>query len=184
MSANLLPVVRWPAIIKDPDETVPVSLSAFSLCAAFWQPNRQYGIGDYAWPNIRVDATTGQITRGAIGYVMRCSQAGRSGSREPRWGLPLPGVPLALLDGSVQWTPAIGSSQGVTSILSPVVSSITVDGVTATGLTTSAITVDQNTRLLVDYIGGTLGLDYEVEFSFSIGGKTRVGRQFVQVRQV
>lgn len=173
-----LPVVRWPATQKDPDETVPCSLSLFALCASFWRANEQYTLGDFAWPNIRVE--DGQITKGAIGYVMECTTAGRSGSKEPRWSV-VADVPMTALDGSVQWTPRVGALQGIQEVTNPVVSGITPnDGL----LTTSGVIMSEGTKLLVDYTGGQLNKDYTVEFEFVIGGRLRVGRQIVQIRQI
>lgn len=173
-----LPVVRWPATQKDPDETVPRSLSLFALCATFWRANEQYTLGDFAWPNIRVD--DGQITKGAIGYVMECTTAGRSGSKEPRWSV-LADTPMSVLDGSVQWTPRVGGLQGIQSVSAPAVTSVTPnDGL----LSTSGILVSEGTKLLVDYSGGVLNKDYTVEFEFTIAGRLRVGRQVVQIRQI
>lgn len=178
MSSVQTPIFRWPSIVKDPDATFPASLSVFGLCASFWRPNEPYDLGDFAWPNIRID--NGQITKGAIGYVFECTAAGRSASKEPRWNLVADQV-LAQLDGSVQWTARIGLAQGLQPAQSATVTAITPnDG----AFTTSEIIVDENTKLLVDYSGGVLGTDYTVEFEFMIGGRPQVGRQIVQVRQI
>jgi len=172
-----LTVVRWPATQKDPDETVSRSLSLFALCASFWRPNEQYALTDFAWPTLRID--NGQITKGAIGYVMECTGAGRSGSKEPRWAT-APDVPMAVLDGSVQWTPRIAGLQGVQVLTNPTVAAVT----PADTLVVSTPIVSEGTKLLVDYSGGTLNKDYTVEFEFTIGGRLRVGRQIVQIRQI
>lgn len=173
-----LPVVRWPATQKDADETLPISLSAFALCASFWRANEEYGIGDFAWPTIRVD--NGQIVKGAIGLVFECMQPGRSAAREPRWGTVADQL-MVTLDGSVQWAARVGLLQGLQTLSAPAVSGITPnDG----ALTTSQVVVSEGTKMLVDYAGGLLNKDYTVEFQFLIGGRVRVGRQIVQIRQI
>lgn len=173
------PLYRWPQVTKDADDTYPAQLGLWALCAQFWSPNEAYDIGDFAWPRIQV--LNGQIIKGAIGFVMECTSAGRSATREPRWSLTAD-VAMDTLDGSVQWTPRVGDLQGVIPVTSPTVRSIIASDGVAQDLTTSSVIVNESTKLLVDYLGGTSGLSYDVEFSFTIGGRLRIGRQLVNVQ--
>lgn len=172
------PVLRWPGVTKDPDDTMPMTLSVWALCATFWTANEEHELGDYVWPNITV--VNGQIVKGANGFVNECTAAGRSGSREPRWVL-VPDVQIPTLDGSVGWTPRVGSQQGIAAATGAVVSNIVCSDGVSTDFDTSTVIVDEGTKLLVDYSGGTLGLEYEIEFRFAIGGRQRVGRQLVTI---
>lgn len=165
-------VYRWPGITKDPDDTRPVQLSVFALCAQFWTPNEQYALGDFVWPRIIV--LDGQIVKGALGVVLECTQAGRSGTKEPRWST-VPDTAMSTADGTVIWTPRIGALQGISPVTNPLVVSDTQD------LTVSSVVVNEGTKMLLDYSGGTLGQAYEVELSFMIGGRTRTGRQIVTI---
>jgi hypothetical protein len=172
---------RWPAVTKDPDETLPVSLGVFALCAQFWRANEEYDIGDFAWPNLTV--INGQIVKGAYGLVLECTGVGRSGSKEPKLNSAVADTALAALDGSVQWTPRVAALQGVDTVTQAEVLSVVISGTTDAGdLVAGQVVVDEGTKLLVDYSAGTIDTDYEVLFSFVIGGRTRTGRQLVQVR--
>jgi len=156
--------LRWDGVTKDPEETLGVELSCFALCANYWTSNEQHQVGDFVWP-----------TR-PNGYVYECTTAGRTGRLEPRWNIVADQV-LANLDGSSQWTCRRGDLQGTTPITgTPVVTP-------PTGLSGSAVVINEGTKLLVDYIGGTLDDDYEVKFTFTIAGRTRIGRQTVYVRK-
>lgn len=169
--------LRWPAVTKDPDETRPVILDAFGLCAQFWEPNEWYDLGDYAWPLGAVDGNA----KGA-GYVAECTGAGRSGFVEPNWDGVLnrtvdpDGQALAKRDGSVTWTMRRLQLAGVSEIESVSVAD-------NAGLTVSAPIVSEAHKLLVDYSGGADGEDYEVKFQFVIGGRVRIGRQTVSARK-
>lgn len=168
--------LRWPVVTKDPDETRPVILDAFGLCAEFWEPNEWYDIGDYAWPL----GADGNAKGG--GYVAECTAEGRSGFAEPNWDgvtdrtLDPNGQTLAKRDGSVTWTMRRSQLSGISVIDSVLVAD-------DAGLSVSAPLVSEAHKLLVDYSGGTDGEDYEVKFSFVIGGRTRIGRQTVAVRK-
>lgn len=156
--------LRWPCATKDPEETLGVELDLFPLCATYWISNEQHDVGDFVWP-----------TR-PNGYVYECTVAGRTGRLEPRWGTTADAA-MPALDGSVQWTTRRGLLQGVSAVTgSPVATA-------PAGLTASAVVVNESTKLLVDYTGGTLDADYEVKFTFVISGRTRIGRQLVYVRK-
>lgn len=172
------PVLRWPGVTKDPDDTMPMTLSVWALCATFWSANEEHATGDFVWPTITVVA--GKIVKGANGFVNECTSAGRSASREPRWVL-IPDVAMSVLDGSVQWTPRVGSQQGISAATNAFVQGVTCSDGVSIDFITSAVIIDEGTKLLVDYSGGTLGLTYEIELAFSIGGRPRVGRQLVTI---
>lgn len=156
--------LRWDGVTKDPDETLGVELSLFNLCANFWTANEQHQVGDFVWP-----------TR-ANGYCYECTTAGRTGRIEPRWTTTADAV-MATLDGSVQWTVRRGDLQGITPVTGTPVAEA------PTGLSASAVVINEGTKLLVDYTGGVLDSDYEVKFAFTIAGRTRIGRQTVYVRK-
>lgn len=169
---------RWPPVTKDPGDDLPTQLGLWALCAQFWAPNEQYDTGDFVWPRITV--LEGQIVKGPNGCAFECTQAGRSGAKEPRW-LVTPDVAMPALDGTVQWTPRVGALQGVNAASSPqVLAIVPSDGVT-NDLTTSQPIINEGTKLLVDYLGGTDGLSYEIQFAVTIGGRQRIGRQQVNV---
>lgn len=173
------PLYRWPSVTKDADDTFPAQLGLWTLCAQFWTPNEAHDLGDFVWPTVVV--LNGQIVKGAIGFVMECTALGRTATREPRWTV-IPDVAMVPLDGSVEWTPRIGELQGVQPITSPIIQSITCSDGVSTDLATSSVIVNESTKLLVDYMGGTSGLSYDVEFGFTLGGRSRVGRQLVIVQ--
>lgn len=179
--------LRWPPITKDPDEEYSVALRCFSLCATFWRANEDVKLGDIVWPNIEVDRETGKIVRGAIGLLLECTEAGRTGSREPRWIATTPdGASMAdqvhpALDGSARWTyrrPQVG--QGITPITNPSLESITPAG----AITVLSVLVDEDSKILVDYSkGGEVDTDYEAKFVFFVAGREKVGRQIIRVRK-
>lgn len=173
------PLYRWPAVTKDADDTFPNQLGVWVLCATFWKANEAYDVGDFVWPTVQV--LNGQIVKGPIGFVMECTSEGRSAAREPRWSV-TPDVAMSPLDGSVEWTPRIGQLQGVQPVTNPVIRSIICSDGVSSDLTTSDVIVNESTKLLVDYLGGTSGLSYDVEFGFTLGGRLRVGRQLVIVQ--
>lgn len=172
---------RWAPCTKDPDETKPVTLSLFGLCATFWSPNEDYQQGDIVWPV--VTDMDGNIS--GIGYCFEALADGRSGPKQPKFAnadntsasVDVDTL-LPKLDGSIPWmcrAPGAGGISAV-SLASPAYEA-------PTELTISAIAVNENTKLLVDYAGGTLDEDHEVVFRFMIAGRLRIGRQVVQVRK-
>ncbi len=171
------PVLRWPEVNKDPDDTLSVSLGIFGLCAQFWTPNEEYVAGEFVWPRITV--IDGQIVKGPTGFVMECTTPGRTATKEPRW-TSIADVPMPA-DGSVIWTPRVGLAQGIAAATAAVVTGIFPSDGTTNDFICSAVVVNEGTKLLVDYSGGTVDLAYEVEFTFTIGGRQRVGRQLVNI---
>lgn len=154
---------RWGPVVKDPDETLPVVLSAFNLCALFWEPNEEYQLGDIVWPTK------------PIGYCAECTVAGRSGAKEPRW-VATADEALPQQDGSVTWTMRHAGSGGISPMTNP-------EAQAPDGIEVQGLVVNEGTKLLVDYVGGVDGEDYEVKFTFQIAGRQRVGRQIVMVRK-
>lgn len=174
---------RWRPVRKDPAETKPVELSLFGLCANFRENNEEYQSGDIVWPVIFVPEDESDpdspLVPSGIGYCFECTQPGRSGSEQPTaftQKTQTVDVALAKLDGSVEWTPRAPGSGGFSAVSDPQLYSVP-DGISVVGLT-----INENMKLLADYAGGTDGEDYDVAFSFVIGGRLRIGRQTVQAR--
>lgn len=173
---------RWGPTSKNAGETKPVALGLFGLCATFWSPNEEYQQGDIVWPV--VTDTDGNVS--GIGYCFEAGATGRSGPRQPKFAngdgttaSVAVGATLAKLDGSIPWicrAPGAGGISAASLDATPY-------EVSPTGLVISAIVVNENTKLFVDYAGGTLDEDYEVAFRFIIAGRLRIGRQLVRVRK-
>lgn len=153
---------RAPAAVKDPAESLIVTLDCYDLCAIRWRSNEQQtATSDYVRP------TTPN------GFAYQCTTAGTTGSREPRWPTTLA---QTVVDGSVTWTCVAASTNGINAVTSP---SATPD----TGLTVSNVAASESTKITATYAGGSLGQDYDVVYSFTLGGVTRIARQMVQVRK-
>jgi hypothetical protein len=156
--------LRWSCVTKGVDETFPATLSAFGMCALYWSPNEQYEIGEFIWPT-KPD-----------GFVLECTTAGRSGSKEPRWKSV--GVDQPMNDGSAIFTLRVPTlTSGVQAIGDPRVGSMS----PATGLEVTGLVVSENTKILVDYTGGEAGKSYTVRYTFVIAGRLRQGSQVVHV---
>lgn len=153
---------RLPDVLKDPAETLSVTLDFFGYCANYWSENEEYSLNEFARP-----------TR-ATGFAYKATTAGCSGAREPIWPR---SVDATVPDGSIVWTCAAAGSNGLAPITSPSASS------DPTGLTISAVSASENTKILATYSGGELGQDYEAVYSFTLSGKTRIARQLVQIRK-
>jgi hypothetical protein len=146
---------------KDPAEEWSGILDCFPICAVYWASNEQFGSGDFIRP-----------TR-ATGFAYECTTAGTAGAREPVW----PRVVAATVtDGSVTWTCRAASTNGINAITSPSVVS------DPTGLTVD-VDVEEGTKLIPTYSGGTVGQDYDAVFSFTLNGLLRVARQRVPIRK-
>lgn len=146
---------------KDPDEEWSGILDCFPICAIYWSRNEQYSSSDFVRPSR------------STGYAYECTVAGTSGNREPIWPTTLNAT---VVDGSVTWTCRAASTNGLNAISSPSVIS------DPTGLTV-AVVVDESTKLIPTYSGGTLDQDYDAVFTFTMNGLTRVARQRVPVRK-
>jgi hypothetical protein len=155
---------RFPCVeAKDPGETLPVTLSAFGMCAKFWEPNERFELGEYAWPNI------------PFGFVLECTRAGWSGAKEPKWKNAAVGE--AVEDGSAQFTLRVPD---LVNGLQPITLA---EAVAPDGITVAGIVISEGTKLLVDYAGGSSGEEYDVVFNLTIAGRIRVARQTVHVTE-
>lgn len=172
---------RWAPCTKDPDETKPVALSLFGLCANFWLPNEEFQAGDIVWPV--VTDSDGNVS--GIGFCFEAGATGRTGPKQPKFAngdgttasVALDAT-LARLDGSIPWICRAPGAGGISAASLDATPYDAPDGIFISG-----ITVNENTKLLVDYAGGVLEEDYEVAFRFLIAGRLRVGRQVVRVRK-
>lgn len=153
---------RIETAVKDPAESLPVTIDCYDLCAIKWQANELQTITiDYVRPTV------------ANGFAYQCTTAGTTGSREPRWPTTLA---QTVVDGSVTWTCVAASANGLNVLTSP---TATPD----TGLTVSNVAVSESTKITATYSSGTADQDYDVVYSFTLGGVTRIARQMVQVRK-
>lgn len=149
---------RFDSVEKDPDETLKLVLDWFQECAKFWRPNELYGAGETVRPTV------------PTGFAYSAT-AGTTGGREPRWPVALGDT---VVDGSVTWEAIAADGNGVNELSDEVVTPP--DGISA------AVAVSEGTKLAVEYSGGTLDEDYDVVFSVTLDGVTRIARQTVEVR--
>jgi hypothetical protein len=153
---------RLPDALKDPAADSKVTLGFFDDCANFWRPNEEFSSNEFIRP-----------TR-ATGFSYKATTAGCSNAKEPIWPK---AVDSTVPDGSVVWTCVAAGSNGLSPITSPSAAS------DPTGLTISSVSVDENTKILATYQGGSLGQDYDAVFTFTLSGVTRVARQTVRIRK-
>ena len=149
---------RFADVVKDPAEAVIKFLDWFNLCANFWRPNEQYTTNEFVRPPK------------ATGYSYQATTGGTSSATQPKW--PITGT---VADGSVIWTTNAASTNGLAAISAPSASA-------PTGITAGSLAVVETTKLQVTYSGGTDGQDYDVAFTVTVNGQTRIGRQRVLVR--
>lgn len=152
----------FPDTQKDPAADKKVTLSFFNDCANFWRANEEFSLNEFIRPTQ------------ATGFAYKASAAGCSGAREPVWPK---AIDSTVADGSVIWTCVAAGANGLSPITSP---SGTSD---PTGLTIASVSVDENTKILATYQGGSLGQDYDAVFTFTLSSVPRVARQRVQVRK-
>jgi hypothetical protein len=153
---------RLPAATKDPDESLPVTLNFYADCVNAWRRNEPYSAGEFVRPFAKPN-----------GYAYECTTAGVSGAREPVWPTVLA---RTVVDGSIVWTCVAAGSNGINPISEPTATS-------DAGLTVTDIIVVEAFKILATYAGGTDQEDYEVAYSFTLNGVTRIARQIVQVRK-
>lgn len=153
-------IYTFEPVDKDPAESRAVELELFSKCANFWRPNEQYQASEYARPNA------------ATGFAYQTS-GGLSGLREPRWPTV---IGATVTDGSLTWTCVAAGANGLNAVSGPTAVSNPV------GLTISAISVSETSKILATYAGGTVEQDYDAVFSFTLNGVPRVARQTVRIR--
>ena len=151
---------RFGTAVKDPDESLPVSLSLYRLCANFWRPNEQFALNEFVRP-LRPN-----------GFSYECTTAGTSGSREPRWPT---SIGVAVTEGSITWTCRAAGVSGLNSI-----SSLTATSDPA-GITIAPLSIDESVKILATYAGGFAGQAYEVIYAFTLNGVPRRARQRVEV---
>lgn len=154
--------VTFPDALKDPAEDLKVTLSLFRYCASFWRPNESYDLSEFVRPNK------------ATGFAYQATAAGLSSAREPTWPRTLAAT---VVDGSVTWTCAAASTNGLNAITSPSAVS------EPTGLTIASVSVSESTKILATYSGGTLDQDYDAVFTFTLNSVPRVARQRVLIRK-
>jgi hypothetical protein len=151
----------FPPITKDAAESKSVELNFFRWCANYWRPNEQFQGSETIRP----------LT--ATGFAYQ-ADGGTSGAKEPRWPTALGGT---VTDGAITWTCIAASTNGINALSSP---SCTSD---PTGVTVSAVSASESTKILATYAGGSLGQDYEAVFGFTLNGVPRIARQLVQIRK-
>lgn len=149
-------------VTKNAGDTKPVSLDLFRWCANYWRANEQFSLNEYIRP------------LSPTGFAYQATTAGTTGARQPTWPKTLGGT---VVDGSVTWTCVVASTNGLNAISSPSAVS------EPTGLTISAVTVSESTKILATYSGGTVDQDYDAVFAFTLNGVPREARQKVKVRR-
>ncbi|HEU4603749.1 MAG TPA: hypothetical protein VFS24_17370 [Steroidobacteraceae bacterium] len=156
------PEYRFGTVQKDPGEDLKVELNLFRACANFWQPNEQYGAGEFVRP-----------TRGT-GFSYEVTTAGTTSAREPIWPTT---EGATVTSGSAVLTCRAADTNGLNAITSP---SATSDPI---GLTISDLSVSESVKILATYSGGTLDQDFDAVYEFTLNGVTRIARQRVEVRK-
>ena len=151
---------RFADAVKDPAEDLPVELVLFPMAAAFWRANERFDLSEYVRPLL------------ANGFAYQATTAGTSAGREPRWPTT---VGETVVDGSVTWTCAAAGANGVSTISSPSAAS------SPTGLTIASIAVVESCKITATYQGGIDGQSYDVAWTFTLSGASRVARQRVRV---
>lgn len=149
------------SLTKDPAESRMVELDLFGKCANFWRPNEQYAANEYIRPNT------------ATGFAYQANANASSGLREPRWPTTLAAT---VADGSLIWTCVAAGANGLNAVSGASAVSNPI------GLTISAISVSETSKILATYAGGTVDQDYDAVFSFTLNGVPRVARQTVRIR--
>jgi hypothetical protein len=148
---------------KDPGESMDVVLDLSPWCAIRWLPGDDHAQSDYVLPS------------SPTGFAYQAGNAGRTGSREPRW----PTVNGAtVVDGSITWAAVANpGTNGLNAISAPSAVS------EPSGLTISSVAVSESRKIAATYAGGVHGMDYAAVFTFTLRGLTRVARQLVPVRR-
>lgn len=147
-------------VLKDPAETLPVVLDFYLLCARVWAPNERYGVNEYVRPQI------------PTGFAYKCTSAGTSSGKPPRWPTVLG---QSVTDGSCTWLADAAGSNGIDAITTAAAVS------DPTGITIADLTISEDAKLTLEYSGGTVDTDYDVVYTLTINGFSRVARQTVSV---
>jgi len=151
-----------PSAVKSPDDTIPVEVDLYAKCANLWRANEDFTTGEFIYP------TTPN------GFSYEVTSGGRTGAKEPRYPTTLANT---VTSGSATLTCRAASAGGLNSVTSPSAVS------DPTGLTISNIAVSESRKITANYTGGTLGQDYDVVYTFTLAGLTRVARHRVEVRK-
>lgn len=151
-----------PEALKDPGESLKVSIDLYDLCAVVWRPNEDYSSGEFIRPLV------------PNGFSYEVTTGGRSGASPPRFPTTIGNT---VPSGSAILTCRASSAGGVNPITSPSASS------DPTGLTVNSVAAAESHKITATYVGGTEGQDYDVVYSFTLDGVTRIARQKVQVRK-
>jgi hypothetical protein len=156
-------VITFPDVaLKDPSESILITLDCYEKCIARWQPNTWHALNEYVRPVI------------GTGYAYRRTQAGNNGSTEPRWPK---GNGLTVVDGAGIWQAVPSQTYGINAITSPAVASDPV------GITVADISVEDGWKILAKYSGGVLGRLYDLIWSFTLNGVPRVARHQVRIEK-
>lgn len=151
-----------PDALKDAAESLKVSIDLYDLCAVKWRPNEDHSSGEFIRPP------------SPNGFSYEVTTGGRTGASPPRFPTT---IGNAVTSGSVTLTCRASSGGGINAITSPTATS------DPTGLTISGVAVSESHKILATYAGGTEGQDYDVVYSFTLDGVTRIARQKVKVRK-
>lgn len=146
----------------DPAETFKVLLDLFDICANFWTPNELYALGEFIRPRL------------ANGFSYECTTPGTSSRRDPFWPRT---VGETVVDGSIVWTCRAADYNGLLPITN--VSAVS----NPTGLTITAVSASEATKILASYSSASVDRDFEAVFSFTLNGANRVARQPVKIRR-
>lgn len=153
---------RFSDAVKDPGESLKVSLNLYTMCVIPWRPNEAQSAAEFIRPTV------------PNGFSYECTTAGTTGTKEPRWPTT---ISATVTDGSVTWTCRAASGSGVNAITSPTATS------DPTGLTIASVSVSELHKILATYSGGTEGQSYDAVYSFTLDGVTRIARQAVLVHK-
>jgi len=153
---------RIPDAVKDPDETLKVTIDCYAVCAIPRLPNEVYATNEYVRPVV------------PNGFAYQAQTGGLSGTREPHWPTTLAAT---VIDGSVTWTCSAPAANGLNPLTAPTGTS------DPAGLTISAVSASESFKILATYAGGTAGQDYDAVFGFTVDGVARIARQRVRIRK-
>lgn len=152
-----------PEVVKNPATDQRVYLDFYRDVVSFRRSNEQYSAGEFMRPAI------------GNGYAYEALSAGTTGERMP----PLPTtIGEQVQDGSVTWVCRAADLNAVNAISAPSAAA------TPSGeLTITNVAVLEGWKIVGTLVGGVLGRDYVVAWSFTLGGSpvTVTGR--VKVRR-
>lgn len=147
---------------KAPDDVLPVEIDLYAKCANIWRANEDVSLTEYLYP------------LNPNGFSYEVTIAGRTGIREPVYPTT---VGVTVTTGSATLTCRAASAGGMSAITSPSAVS------DPTGLTIGSVTVAESRKITATYSGGTLDQNYDVVYTFTLNGLTRVARHKVEIRK-